>query len=219
VAVEIGKILDAIRSGRWQTQVEEVRAAFATGGKDAATPFKKSLPAMTPSRRFNGPHRADALVEHSGLLCLDLDDLGDQLTGVRVKLADDPHCFALFTSPTGFGLKFLMKIPQAPAGHGAAFDFAADYFKRTYDLDADPACRDVCRLCFVSYDSELVHRPDAQHFTFTPAHDPAGAYEWADAVNVPGHLKNEHGQAYSRAALDGEAARVASAPQARATPP
>jgi hypothetical protein len=51
------------------------------------------------------------LLAPSGLLCADLDNLGKRLTEVRAKLAKSPYLFALFTSPTGNGLKAVLRVP------------------------------------------------------------------------------------------------------------
>lgn len=168
-SVEISEILDAIRGGRWRQPVEVVRAAFARGGKEAAQPVKKKLlPAVTPSGTFNGPHKAEALAEHSGMQCLDFDDLNGSQAEVKLQLAGDPFCYAMFDSPSN-GLKFWMRIKPNADEHGRTFDAAADYFKQTYNLAADKSGRDVCRLCFVSYDPDLVHNPDAAIFEPPPA--------------------------------------------------
>ena len=85
--VEVSAVLDAIRAGRWQNQVEAVRAAFATEGKKAADALKRQLPPVTFSGLFNGSHKAESLAEHSGLLCLDFDGLNGHLDELRAKLA------------------------------------------------------------------------------------------------------------------------------------
>jgi len=51
---------------------------------------KKSLPAVLWSGCF--VERNDqGLQQHSGLLCADLDDLGDKVGEVRAKLQTSPH--------------------------------------------------------------------------------------------------------------------------------
>ncbi|MDP2991275.1 MAG: BT4734/BF3469 family protein, partial [Kiritimatiellota bacterium] len=172
VPVAIDTILDDIRDGKWREPVERVRVAFTNDGKDAADQLKKLLPAVTFSGMFSGPHKAEALTAHSGILCLDFDGINGRLAEVRPQLEKDPYRSAVFISPGGVGLKFLMKIKPDATEHGRAFDAAAAYFKKTYNLEADKSGRDVCRLCFVSYDPELVHKPDAAIFETPPAPQP-----------------------------------------------
>ena len=57
--VKVGKVLEAIRSGQYADQIEEVRTAYREGGKNAAGPLKKQLPAVLFSGRFK--QRKDAI--------------------------------------------------------------------------------------------------------------------------------------------------------------
>ena len=167
--VEIGAILTDIRTGRWRALVEAVRAAFISDGKKTADQLKKLLPAVTFSGKFNGPHKAECLAEHSGGMILDFDGINGRMAEVRTQLARDQYCLVLFDSPTGTGLKMLIRVKPDVANHGRAFNAAAAYFKKTYDVDADPSGKDVCRLCFVSYDPELIYNPAAAVFEIPPA--------------------------------------------------
>ncbi len=171
--VEARAILDDIRGGRWQAQVEKVRTTLAAQGKNAADEIKKTLPAVTWPGTFDGGHKATALAQHSGLLCLDFDHLNGDLESVRAQLAGDPHTMALFVSPSGTGVKLLITVDADATTHGRAFDTAAAYYRKTYGLDADAACRDVCRLCVVSHDSTLIYHQDAKTFEVPPAPAPA----------------------------------------------
>ena len=109
-------ITRAIRSDKWRTAVEAIRGTFErvlketgdhTAAKKAVDPAKKKLPAIQSSGRFSSRDKpaADRLIQHSGLLCADLDGLGDSLSEVRQKLITSPHLWVLFLSPTGEGLK------------------------------------------------------------------------------------------------------------------
>jgi hypothetical protein len=178
--VSIGTVLEGIRVGRWATKVEEVRTTLAKAGKRAADEVKKTLPAVTFSGVFSGGHRADQLASHSGVLCLDFDGLNGNLSDVRSKLAGDPLCFALFTSPSGAGLKLLMKIPADAAEHGRTFDEAAAHFLERYGVTADKSCRDTSRFCFMSYDPDLYHNPGAKEFSPPPPPKPVPPWEKAE---------------------------------------
>src|SRR5207248_4640270 len=88
--------------------------------KEASGKMKKFLPAVLWSGHFL--ERSDkGLQQHSGLLCADLDDLGDQLSEVRAKLRASPYLWAMFTSPTGEGLKCVFRISPSVEQHLASF--------------------------------------------------------------------------------------------------
>ena len=145
--VNIHSFLGGIKEGRWREQVQQVRQAFAAGGKKAANPLKeKLLPAITPSGRFR--ERNDGAIEmHSGLLCVDIDNLNGNSDAIREKLELDKHVLALFTSPTGAGLKVFVPIEADPVKHDESFMDAQYYLKSTHDIDVDQSCRNPSRLC------------------------------------------------------------------------
>lgn len=157
----LDKVLDAIRHGKWAAPVAEVRQAFAAGGKKSANSLKKQLAGVMFSGVFNR-RAAGQLQDHSGLLCLDLDALGGRLECVRGLVNADPHTVASFKSPTGSGLKVIVRVPADALRHKAAFEVAQNYFGQRFGIAVDTACSDVSRLCFVSHDPSLFFNAVAQ---------------------------------------------------------
>ncbi len=162
-------VIEAIRSDRWREPVEQLRAEYArvlaaTGdvkqAKKTAGPLKTQLPGVLWSGNFS-QRRAESLVAHSGLLCADLDDLGEPLGEVRARLLTSPHLWALFTSPTGTGLKSVFRVAAAAAPHAASFVAVAAHVRELCGVEIDRACRDVARLCFVSHDPDAFLNRDA----------------------------------------------------------
>jgi hypothetical protein len=162
-------VLDAIRSDRWREPVAQLRAEFARVlaatadvklAKKSAGPLKAQLPGVLWSGNFS-VRRADALVAHSGLLCADLDGIGIQLDAVRARLLTSPHLFAVFTSPTGTGLKAVFRVAAAAAQHATSFAAVAAHARELCGVEIDRACRDVARLCFVSHDPDAFLNRDA----------------------------------------------------------
>jgi len=153
-AMTVGGVLDAIRDGRWREPMEAMRADFREGRQADYKAKKEALPAVTFSGVFD--RRAnDGLRTHSGLLCLDFDDLGARLPNARRAIHADAHTLADLVSPSGNGLKVLVPIAATDTeGHRRCFDAAAAHF-RGLGFEADPHCRDVARLCFVSSDPDL----------------------------------------------------------------
>ncbi len=161
-AAQLESALQDIQSGRYGNQIEQVRAAYRQGGKKAAVPIKKSLPAILFSGRFS-ERKDTGIQEHSGILVADLDEPGtDRITVLHGALAKDPHVVFLFLSPTGSGLKVGFKVPADAAKHTASFSAVTDHMKQVYGEDIDPACRNLSRLCFVSHDPGLHVNWDAE---------------------------------------------------------
>jgi len=130
--------------------------AIANATDDAKrTSLKSKLPAVTWSGLFE-KRKATALKTYSGVICFDFDKLTPaQLTAAREKLRTDNHILAYFYSPSGKGLKVLIKVTSGPENHKAAFLQLAEYFKTGYNLIADESGKDVPRLCFLSWDNGI----------------------------------------------------------------
>jgi len=152
--ISILDFLAAVKNRGWQNSVASIRTAFAAGNKAKADELKRAtLPAVTFSGVFH--RRAnDGMALHSGLLCLDFDNLGDRLGNARRRFEQDSHVLAIFISPSGAGLKVLVPITATnSAEHNACFVVAESHFKQL-GFAVDPSCKDVARLCFASSDSE-----------------------------------------------------------------
>jgi hypothetical protein len=67
-------------------------------------------------------------------------------------LQADPHVGAVFVGPSGVGIKCAVRIDGTR--HLASFNSAKEYFAKEYGLQLDKACKDIERLCFLSFDPE-----------------------------------------------------------------
>jgi hypothetical protein len=166
--VSIGKIIDAIRSGgkRLHGQITQIRNRFEAeldiGGdykkaKEAVDPLKKELPGILWSGQFSSRERpvAEKLMAHQGRLCADLDSLKSELAEIRKKLEASPHVEVLFRSPSGDGLKAVLRVPADPSKHLASFRAVQKHLRELTGVEIDEACKDVGRLCFMSCDPEI----------------------------------------------------------------
>ena len=152
--VRLWEVLNAIRTGgqRLRDQIEKIRDALRHGDETAkkqAGERKKQLPAVMWSGRFT-QRKNEALVQHSGLLCADLDKLGDSLPNVLDKLKASPHLFCLFRSPSGDGLKAVFRVADDAQKHAGSFRAVEQHVRELAGVQTDQACRDVARLCFMS---------------------------------------------------------------------
>jgi hypothetical protein len=96
------------------------------------------------------------LIQHSGLLSADLDNLwNEDKATARQKLTADSHVFALFESPTATGLKVVFAVPRDPSKHLQNFFAVKRHVKEVCGLAVDEACKNPERLCYVSNDPNL----------------------------------------------------------------
>ena len=95
----------------------------------------------------------DNLIRHSSLITIDFDHL-ENLNEVKNLLLQDEYFETemLFTSPSGDGLKWIIKIDLSQATHQEFFKAIANYLKETYNLKVDQSGKDISRACFLAYD-------------------------------------------------------------------
>lgn len=141
---------------------EQTRLLRAIGDEKERRKFKgENFDFVTFSGSFS--YRSDkCLLQHSGLLCIDIDHLGGRLPLMRQRLLDDPclDTLMLFVSPSGTGLKWVVPIDLQQADHRTWFKAVGNYLAKTYGMEADPACINVSRACFLPYDPDCYIRPD-----------------------------------------------------------
>lgn len=144
---------------------------YITGSEAAeATEQLRSLTNKDEQRKFKSTHfdyvtfsgtfkkrGKGQLIHHSGLLCLDFDNVSDVESLFKRLLQD--KCFMtrlLFRSPSGSGLKWVIQIDCSDAeDHDEYFESLLEYCTQTYGITPDQQCRDIGRACF------LPHDPDA----------------------------------------------------------
>ena len=169
----VGEVLAGIRSGKWAKLVNRVRDGYAKayqtaveeGNPDPAAAAKKAvhrrklkLPAVTFSGAFS--RREDSAIEsHSGVLCIDLDNCED-CASMRARLASDPFIQAAFISPSGTGIKALVRITSDAGAHVRSFAAARKHFKDAYGVSIDESCKNLSRLCYVAHDADAFVRKE-----------------------------------------------------------
>jgi len=172
----IETFLHGIQAGQWRKQVEDVRALTVS---EQIKEAKKRVPAIAPSALFNGRRGKEYVQQHSGFINLDIDGkenpcIADRV--VRARVYADHYVYAGHVSVSGHGLSLYVQIE--PEQHEAAFLQLEQYFLAAWGVQVDPACKDVSRLRFVSYDPALYRNHEARAFIsrkkrFSPAQRPA----------------------------------------------
>jgi len=170
--LDISVILEQIRSGKFKSRILVLRELIRHGREDEYNDQKRSLPAFTPSGLFEGGRKMENLKEYSGLIILDIDKLThEQICLTRRSVEDIPNTHACFISPSGQGLKILVKVFSRPVYHKVVFN-QVKYFYETQlkksdqscQVKIDPSGKDITRLCFVSWDEQLYLNPSAVIF-------------------------------------------------------
>jgi|TARA_R100000479_G_scaffold133715_1_gene71080 hypothetical protein len=148
---DIVYILHRIRDGASKDLIKKIRSEK---DKSRRNELKQGLPAICFSGKFS--RRSDAaLVEHSGFIGLDFDGYDRQKDMLQDKeqMKKNKFVFSVFVSPSGNGLKVIVKIPPEPHNHTNYFNSLKSYFNSDR---FDVSCKNVSRVCYESYDP-LIH--------------------------------------------------------------
>jgi hypothetical protein len=144
---DVSVALDRIKSGANKDTIKIIRSCKDKGERNE---YKKLLPAICFSGQFN--KRSDSsLILHSGIICLDFDDYEKKKDMLQDKemLCKDKYVYSVFISPSGNGLKVLIKIPQDPDNHVNYFNALSKHFDSQH---FDKTCKNLSRVCYESYD-------------------------------------------------------------------
>jgi len=143
----VDKILERIKDGSSKELVKRIRAEK---NKSERNDIKKNLPAICFSGTFN-KRNDSSIIEHSGLICLDFDGYTKQKDLLQDKeaISKDKYTYSVFISPSGNGLKVLVKIPQDVDNHVNYFNSLEKHYNSEY---FDKTCKNLSRVCYESYD-------------------------------------------------------------------
>jgi len=147
-------IIERISNGSSEDLIKRIRTEK---DKKRINELKQELPAICFSGKFN-KRNDDSILEHSGLICLDFDNYDTQkkLHQHREELISDEFVYCVFISPSGKGLKVLIKVPADVDNHVKYFMALQQYFDCEF---FDSTSKNISRVCYESYDP-LIHIND-----------------------------------------------------------
>ena len=161
----IATILEEIKTGKHKPGIIYLRKSLAEKKEEAYNKAKKSLPAFTPSGKFVGGRKLEFLTEYSKFIILDIDKLSiADLQKSKSIAAQSEFTYACFISPSGNGLKILVKIDTPKTEHKETFLKVQAYYENILKLEIDKSGKDLTRLCFYSSDENLYLNENASTF-------------------------------------------------------
>jgi hypothetical protein len=163
--VEVQKVLQQIQKGYWKNQIDDIRYQIQNGNSKKASEIKSNLPAITISATFKERRKIDCVDKYSGLLHLDYDKL-ENAEEVKTNLISIPYTYSAFISPSGNGVKVLVKCDNDISSHKSAFNSLRDYYDKIVGVQSDKSVKDITRLCFVSYDHDLYLNENSEVFKY-----------------------------------------------------
>lgn len=172
------KVLESIKEGEYKHTISKIRTEL---DKKERNKIKSTLENVTFAGTFSTRGNAN-LKQHSGLACLDFDDVED-LEELRESINSDEYTMSSFVSPSGNGLKVLVKTPLVDNNDDYQ-DYYVElikYFSKYHALDN--GTKDIARATYLSYDRDLYINPESE--VFTDKFNRPLPVEPKETINVP----------------------------------
>jgi hypothetical protein len=155
-SISILDALDRIKNGSLKNEINELRVETSKVKKDE---LKKSLSAVTFGGEFTTRSKA-GLKESSGFMIIDFDKLDNPIE-FRENLKLNDYIYSAWISPSGNGVKALVKIPKVVNSDQYTSYYIA-FIDALNEESTDASGKDISRLCFESYDADLWINEDSQ---------------------------------------------------------
>ena len=162
--IDIDLALERIKLGRSKDIVEQIRYNLKEGNLEEAKKLKTfKLPYVCFSGTFTR-RDDDSIVDHSGFAILDFDHLPEDIM-VECKNFLKGHTFvhSYWRSPSGDGLKVLIRIPNSIQDHKDYYLGIVKHFSE-YKEYLDETSINLSRACFESYDPQIYINEDSEEF-------------------------------------------------------
>ena len=156
-------LLTWLHSDKYKEEILQLRSLQ---NKEERDQIKASLPAITVSGTFHPTRKAENLVKHSGLICIDIDPKGNEHISNYLELKEELIKIenVAYAGLSASGKGFFLIIPITyPKRHKQHFQTLQEEFQRL-GLKIDTAPQNVVSLRGYSYDPEAFFRHNATPF-------------------------------------------------------
>lgn len=161
--IDLQEFLDTVKAPP-DDLVQKIHAIRNEHDKTKRKELKSTLPAVTISANFPERRKSKSAQILTGLAQLDIDNC-DNPHEVKKVLCDDPHIYACFISPSGNGVKGLVRIENKVTDtdsqidklneHKSIYAHVMRYYRQHYGFELDSACSDISHAMYYSFDPEI----------------------------------------------------------------
>jgi len=130
--------------------------------KDKRNELKSKLSYVTFAGTFKKREKI-SVIKSSGYACFDIDDINN-LEEIKQKTIKNKYTHLLFISPSGNGLKCIVKIPDVKNDEEYKKYWIS--IEKYYNFpEGDTATKDISRACYLSMDKEPYFNPNSEVYT------------------------------------------------------
>ncbi|WP_430408508.1 BT4734/BF3469 family protein [Kordia sp.] len=156
IVSDLGQELMDIKNGKYQNEIKKCRFYTKANKYDEYKTLKIKLPLVAFCGTFEKGRKLENLSIYNRLIILDIDHIEKtEILDVKKLLKNDIYIYSVWISPSGEGLKALVKLDGDIDDHKSSFESLKKYFLDNYNVKLDNSGSDITRLCFASWDSEL----------------------------------------------------------------
>lgn len=175
---EINEVLLSFKDGSNKHKIDAIRNEK---NKNKASYLKSKLSSVCFSGEFSR-RAAKNIIKHSGFACLDFDDLPsfEDAVCLRDSLQDNEYIYSAFISPSGNGVKAIVRIPPEIENHKKYYEAICE----TFDSYLDSKTKDISRVCYESFDPDLFINENSKVWALKKEYT-----EVAQKTNYPKHFQ------------------------------
>ena len=147
-----------------KSHILTIRGANEIDPKAAKAMKTLNLPCCTISGVFEGDRKADKVTVMNPIICVDIDIIPEGMTldTLKQKVFAIPSVFYVSLSARGEGIFALIY-------YNIENDFLTTFKSLQYDfkqmgIEIDKACKDICRLRFVSWDEHPMEKEEVEMY-------------------------------------------------------
>lgn len=134
--------------------------------------LKQTLPVIMWQGLFSERSKK-GLQSLSGIMCIDIDHKSDnEIEYLKNILNNLPWIIAYFRSPSGDGLKVLVKTTVSNTiDYEKCYCQLIDYFLSELGCKVDESCKEYSKACYASFDPDIYVAQDIEDFPYNPKYD------------------------------------------------
>lgn len=175
---EINEVLFSFKDGSNKSKIDAIRLIKDKKDRNIEKAKLKSI-------CFSGEFSRRAvknIINHSGFACLDFDDVGtfDDAICLRDSLQDNDYIYSAFISPSGDGVKAIVKVPKDIQNYKKYYESLCE----TFDSKLDLGTKDISRVCYESYDPDLFINENSKEWVLMKEYT-----EVSQKANYPKHFQ------------------------------
>lgn len=147
ISIPLDKALERIKNGKSKIPVEKIRTI---NDKEERNKLKQGLPCVVFGGTFSTRSK-NGLIDSSGFAILDFDDID---ISYKEKLRTDKYIYSAWVSPSGNGIKALVKIPIVKSDKEYKEYYEA-LLAEYEGANIDKSTKDISRVSYESFDKDI----------------------------------------------------------------